>query len=415
MKKIIIPMLMLCIGHASMMRAADTDISVIDNVIYVESFEASAGTKALGLSIKMKNTAAIRGFQFDLVLPEGVTPVEDGGEYVYWLNGDRAPKNPGGQFYHTLEVIKQTDGSYRFLSGAQQDKTFTGSDGEVAVIQVDIAAGMSMGDYSICLKNIKLTETDISKYYSTDEVQSTLTITASSDGRTILDETSTTMPSAAANVNVRVKRTIKANEWSTICLPFAMTEAQVKSAFGNDVQLGDFNSWTSEEEGGAVVAIKVGFSTVTAIEANHPYIIKVSAPVTEFTVDGVDIDAEDKPTVQIGKKAAERGYFFGTYTKTTVPEENLFLSGNRFWYSTGNTLTKGLRGYFEFRDVLDAYYDATAARITMSFDEDTTTGISAMEQSASTSDHYYDLQGRPVTISVKKGIYLKKGKKIVVK
>ena len=152
-----------------------TDISQLNNIIYIESSEERTGAEAI-ISFKMKNTAAIRGFQFDLVLPDGVTPVEDSGDYVYWLNADRAPKKAGGQYYHTLEVTKQTDGSYRFLCGAQQDKTFTGNDGEVAVLKVNIADDMQEGDYPITLKNIKLTETDISNSYQTDEVVSKLTV-----------------------------------------------------------------------------------------------------------------------------------------------------------------------------------------------------------------------------------------------
>ena len=152
-----------------------TDISQLDNVVYVEPTEERTGTEAT-ISFKMKNTAAIRGFQFDLVLPEGVTPVEEDGEYVYWLNADRAPKKAGGQFYHTFEVTKQADGSYRFLCGAQADKTFKGNDGEVAVLKVNIADNMKEGDYPIILRNIKLTETDISNYYQTAEVITKLTI-----------------------------------------------------------------------------------------------------------------------------------------------------------------------------------------------------------------------------------------------
>ena len=52
-----------------------TDISTMNNVIYVESMEEMNGSQAT-ISLKMKNTAAIRGFQFDLYLPEGVTVVK---------------------------------------------------------------------------------------------------------------------------------------------------------------------------------------------------------------------------------------------------------------------------------------------------------------------------------------------------
>ena len=111
-----------------------------------------------------------------MVLPEGVTPIEDGGEYVYWLNADRAPKKAGGQFYHNLEVTRQADGSYRFLCGSQADKTFLGNDGEVAVVKVNIADDMQEGDYAVILKNVKLSETDINNFYQTDEVVAKLTI-----------------------------------------------------------------------------------------------------------------------------------------------------------------------------------------------------------------------------------------------
>ena len=36
MKKFMIPILMLCLGYAGMMKAANTDISTMDNIIYVE-------------------------------------------------------------------------------------------------------------------------------------------------------------------------------------------------------------------------------------------------------------------------------------------------------------------------------------------------------------------------------------------
>lgn len=419
MKKLIIPMLMLCVGNASMMRAADTDVSTIDNVVYIESFQASAGATALELSIKMKNTAEIRGFQFDIVLPDGVTPVEDSGEYMYWLNANRAPQKAGGQYYHTLEVTKQADGSYRFLCGAQQDKTFTGNDGEVAVIQVNIAAGMAAGEYAISLKNIKLTETDISKFYTTDEVQSTLTVTASSDGRTLLDETSTTVPAAATNVNVRVKRTIKANEWSTLVLPFDMTEAQVKTAFGNDVQLAEY---IEHEMNSTKTQLTVTFDDALLAQdglmANNPYVIKTSKDITEFTVDGVTIAPDEDGAIaeftngRSGSRKEVYGTFKGTYhAQTVVPANCLFLSENQFWYSKGLTKMKAFRAYLDLVDVLASVENA-GARITMNFGGETT-GIGNVNANEN-DNRYFDLQGRRV-LKPGKGLYIRNGKKEVIK
>ena len=233
----------------------------------------------------------------------------------------------------------------------------------------------------------------------------------------VLDEASTTIPENNADVDVLLKRTIKADEWSTICLPFTATGEQVKTAFGDDVQLASFTGWESEEDGnGAIVAINVMFTSVSAdegIAANTPMLIKVSETVTEATFDGVTLEPEEEPMVQVGKKASERGWFYGTYAKTIVPEENLFLSGNEFWYSTGKTAIKGCRGYFEFRDVLDAYYDDSEVKVHMLFDDDAT-GIETIDHSSLNIDHYYNLAGQRVGKGYK-GVVIENGKKIIKK
>lgn len=232
------------------------------------------------------------------------------------------------------------------------------------------------------------------------------------ENRVVLDETSTTPPADAEGVNVRVIRSIKAGDWSTICLPFAMSEAQCKAAFGDDVELANFSSWSSEEDGdGDIISLEIGFTDVTAIEANHPYIIKVSEDVSEFNVDGVDINAEEEPYVKVGKTKATRGYFTGTYiANTTVPENNLFLSGNHFWYSAGTTKMKAFRGYFELADVLTEVEEA-GARIAISIDEDPT-GIISINKSQKDSNVYFDLMGRRTENPRKGNVYIVDGKKV---
>ena len=149
-----------------------TDISAIDNVIYIEPMEARTGTQAT-ISLKMKNTAPIRAFQFDLYLPEGVTAVKSAkGRIQGFLSAGRLPDEDE----HTLSFSEQPDGAIRFLCGSEYDETFTGNDGEIATLLVNIADNIADGDYPIQLKGMKLTETDISKYYETALVQSKLTI-----------------------------------------------------------------------------------------------------------------------------------------------------------------------------------------------------------------------------------------------
>jgi len=170
-----------------------------------------------------------------------------------------------------------------------------------------------------------------------------------------------------------------------------------------------------------IIGIKVNFNTATAIEANHPYIIKVSTPVTEFTVESVDIDPENEPTVAAVKRTKKQwSEMIGTYVvKTELEEQMLFLSGNKFYYSAGLTKMKAFRAYFDFYDVLTEVENGAAARITMSVGGETT-GIGQISNLNPQSSNLYDLQGRRVdnvqdVQSVKKGVYIRDGKKVVVK
>ena len=236
------------------------------------------------------------------------------------------------------------------------------------------------------------------------------------DGRVRLDENSTVMPEAAEGVDVKVLRTIKANLWSTLCLPFGMTAEQVTAAFGEGVQLADFNGYETVKDGDDIVGVTVKFNSISAIEANHPCLIKVTEQVTEFTADNVTIDPEEKPVVAAVERTSKQwSELIGTYVaQTEVPEKTLFLSDNKFWYSTGATKMKAFRAYFNFYDVLTEV-DEAFSRFTLVFEEETT-GIKSIDNGQLTIDNgaVYDLQGRRVK-NPKRGLYILSGKKVVIK
>jgi hypothetical protein len=401
-------------------KRANTDVSALNNIVYITPFETTSNSETQ-VSVKMKNTVGIRGFQFDLYLPEGITAKKDGNNRIVCsLNNGRKPS--GDQ--HTLTMSEQPDGAIRFLCGSQYDETFTGNDGEIATLTISVAADVEADNYPIYLRNMKLTETDINNYYTTDEIETSVTVTGPADGRVVLDETSTTAPESANGVDVRVKRTINANEWSTICLPFAMSATQVKAAFGDDVQLADFTSYdTVEDTGENVVGLTVNFNMVTAIEANHPYVIKVSNAISEFTADNVTIDPEEEPCVEYdngltGKKRVVWGSFTGTYVADcVVPYEgddaSLFLSGNKWWYATAQTKhMKGYRAYFWFTDLLP---DVSASRIQMAFNDETANVVELKDGRMEELKSYYNLKGQRVEKPLKKGLYICNGKKVIIK
>lgn len=163
---------------AARVKAKVTDINTKDNVIYVEPTAVNKGTTQATLSFQMKNTAAIRGFQFDLYLPDGVKAAKSAkGRIQGTLSAQRLSEDDE----HTLTMQEQADGAIRFLCGSQYDETFTGNEGEIATLEVNIAEDMAAGDYPIILRNMRLSETDISKFYDSDEVETTFTVKSQED------------------------------------------------------------------------------------------------------------------------------------------------------------------------------------------------------------------------------------------
>ena len=75
---------MMCLGIVSA-KAIVTDVSTIDNVVYLNPVTATAGTQCV-LSVQMKNVEAIAGYEFYLALPEGVTFAKDEDGILH--NGD---------------------------------------------------------------------------------------------------------------------------------------------------------------------------------------------------------------------------------------------------------------------------------------------------------------------------------------
>lgn len=225
-------------------------------------------------------------------------------------------------------------------------------------------------------------------------------------GSVTLDENSTLAPSFARNVDVTVNRTINANEWSTICLPFAITSDKLAGAFGEGAVVRDFTGYDYDADNDH---IKVNFSTVTSMEANHPYIIQVPRKITTFTVCNVDVSPVADPRVERGTDGTMKD-FVGTFVSNfdffhAATNTPLFLSENQFWYASEQTQPmKAFRAYFDFADYV------AASRILMSFD--VTSGIGKVKLPA--DNRFYNLNGQRVTTPAG-GVFIKNGKKVVVK
>ena len=152
----------------------DTDISQLSNVLYIESMDVKTGEQTI-IPIKMKNVNPIRGFQFDLYLPEGVTVAKNAkGRILALLNSERLPEDDE----HTLTFVEQPDGAIRFLCSSLYDENFIGNDGDIVYLTVNVADDMEDGSYALIISNATMTETDISKFSIVDYVKSTLNVSS---------------------------------------------------------------------------------------------------------------------------------------------------------------------------------------------------------------------------------------------
>ena len=380
-----------------------------ENLLTVNDVTIPSGSKA-AIEINCDFDSQFKGYQFDIDLEDGVSlELDDAGKPI----GEN-----GFDTDHIVSSAKISTNKYRFVVVSLTGQLLP-LNGTVLRVFAIAEEGTAVGSsFSGKISAIEFTTSETEPYYF-DEIPFSLTVGEPVDTRTVLDEESSVLPATASGVDVRVKRTIKANTWSSIVLPFAMTSEQMKTAFGDDVEVAEFTAWetTDYDDDDNPTAISVSFREVNAIEANTPYIIKVSSEINEFVVDGVDVEAEEEPCVTVGKTSRGTfGSFTGSYVPMTLDEECVFLSDNKFWYSTGLTQMKGYRGYFYFQDVLGSYYTQQAVPMRMSiiYDDGTVTYINSVDADINIQYGSYNLNGMRIN-NPTKGLVIKNGKKYLIK
>ena len=227
---------------------------------------------------------------------------------------------------------------------------------------------------------------------------------------------------AKNNATVTLTKPLKANVWNAICLPFSMTEQQVRSAFGEDTRIAEFKK---VDESGKKTVASFGMHYYQLITAGKPCLIKPSR-VNEndtYTIKGVTIDAEKALTIADYNNLFD---FVGTYARTTMPVNSHFLGSNdgKLYYITADKKISGLKAFFQ-------PVSTSNAKLSIAFDstdndfDNNTTGIEAikdyMDQDAANSSAnkgIYNINGQFMGTNpaiLPQGIYVKNGKKFIVK
>lgn len=227
-----------------------------------------------------------------------------------------------------------------------------------------------------------------------------------------LDETKTdNVIETYENANVTLQRTLSKDYWNTFCVPFALDAEQVAQYFGEGTQLRTYEGNCNNNT--------VYFATVDNIEAGKPYIMKPgNAVVTNPTFEGVsmvatDLDTNGNPQA-VG--ATSTVQMKGIYNHVTLVQDktNIYIgAGNKFYYPADAEACQmnGLRAYF----IVPEGTDIKKLRANL---DGATTSLGEIFDTEESNTPVYNLQGQCVGNSLstlKSGIYVQNGKKVVVK
>ena len=236
----------------------------------------------------------------------------------------------------------------------------------------------------------KLTSTN-GGYFALDDV-----VISTADQVTLRDDAVNAVETKVADVTVG--RTIQGGVWNTLCLPFNTGKNTIAQATGNaveDVSLRTFSGFSNNE---------LIFAEKDTITAGTPFLIKVTKTSANpvFTLASLKGDATAKTVTYNGASMA------GTLAPTNIGTTGLFLTagGELKRAASGSTTLKGLRAYFTV--------PAGTLQARLMLDDGAT--VIDMVEAVAADGRWYAPDGRRYsTQPTRQGIYIKDGKKIIIR
>lgn len=219
-----------------------------------------------------------------------------------------------------------------------------------------------------------------------------------------------------SDVSISLNRKLVKGVWNTICLPFDVSAAQAKSAFGADVRIAALNA---ESKGNTLM---FDDKTAEGIKAAVPYLIMPSEVKADDKYEFYNVSIKPENVTPAATVRTLDGFAFkGIYNKVDItqdinnPEASdsyaAFLGANNtlFKAKSGST-TKGFRAYF-------AIPNSTATSALRVVVDGNATSIKNINCGVVESDDaVYNLQGQRVDAhNLMPGLYIKAGKKFVVR
>lgn len=331
--------------------AEDTDISVLDNTLYIEHTTLKAGEQDGVIMVNMKNVEAnIQTIGVFVNLPEGVKVVED--EFGLYIEGveTRMQKIDRRTLSHTLSKSFD-EGVYKV--GLLGQKEFTGTDGAVFEMHVTIDPNLPEGDYTIEMTEVQLTRLD-DTYDQHASVKSTLTVTSDNpnslfytDKESLLDNKNIIKGDKCDNFIITDRYPINilkpftaahasysrqmSNEWGTVCLPIAL-ESNDKVQY-----------YTLKAINGNMMS----FQPVTTVEAGTPAVVRLLSGDV-LSVDASDVAVTSGPCIVTTE--AVGWTMSGTYaavTKESNESDIYYIAQNEVKYANQVFPVAPFRAWFE--------------------------------------------------------------------
>lgn len=205
---------------------------------------------------------------------------------------------------------------------------------------------------------------------------------------------------AGSAYDVKLARTLTANVWNTICLPFNVTEEQIADVLKSAGKVKEFDREDASKQ-------TIYFKDATTMVAGKPYLIKPTESAKELVFKGVKITAKSADA-SLGSDYGVLGTF-GKYTMNTDGTELFLRTDGKFYVpAVGKETMKGFRAYF-----LVPKSQAGAA-LNLSFGD--ATGINGVAADAEKNVKVYNVNGQYVGTSLEalpKGLYIVGGKKVL--
>ena len=296
------------------------------------------------------------------------------------------------------------------------------SSGETLPVFVKTSGETSVKPFTAWLAGATTDNVQIVDYVLLDEENEAMTVTlADLNGK---------------QTNLKMRRTLKKDNWNTICLPYSLSTGEISTLFGSGTKVEAFSDLQYNSD---TKTYTLKFTAATEMIAGTPYLIKPSTADADNIFDIKDkmITCTSETYVPTGK-SQNVTTSLGTTSLTMQGEYNhrmispdeatdgktlYVISGDKIYYVNSDVEMKGFRCYFVAEESTTGSAEEGSGTVGSSMfsnacvlhSDGSSTDLRLIKADATgEGDAVYDLLGRQRDEQTK-GIVIENGKKIIIK